>query len=722
MHATLDFETYSSAGYVFDPDLFKYKGIINNKEEGRSIGAVGAAKYAEHPSTSVLCLSYHLPNQLIKSWAPGEPLPIPLLDYIHYGGLVEAHSSFFEYQIWKNICYPQYQWPVLPINQLRCSAAKACGYTLPKSLGKADKIILPPQYHKDKKGGALLDLLSVPRDPTKDDTRLRNMPEDVPEDFTLLRRYCDQDVGAEMELSKRIPDLSDFETRLFLLDQKINDRGAYIDAQTLDKFIEIYEKEVPVLFAEMEATIGLRPTQLVKLKAWVEDNGVSLPNMQEDTISEVLETPLPPLVHRMLTIRKLTGSASVKKIYRMRAQICRDGTVKGLFRYSGAGRTGRWAGAGVQAHNLPKGKLSVEEVEQAIRDVHFLPFEALKEKHGDLVKLISNCMRALFVSRPGMDLISSDFSAIEAVVLAFLAEEKWRMDVFNSHGKIYEMSASLISGVPFEEIVGHKEKYGTHHPLRAKIGKVAELALGYQGGVAACKVFGADEFMSDREIRKMQKAWRKKSPNIVSFWKKTEDAAIQAVINPGRVYHIRQGLDITFQLVNGCLECKLPSGRIMYYHSPKIVSKTFCYEVAHPTRTDRYGEYHEEWKASWFKENGQECVEYIEVKDAKSDQLQYKGIDSDTKQWIYLDTHGGKLVENIVQAVSRDILANSLLNLDAAGYSVVLHVHDEAVSEVPTGWGSIEEFEYYMNILPDWCKDWPVRASGGWRGHRFRKD
>ena len=277
-------------------------------------------------------------------------------------------------------------------------------------------------------------------------------------------------------------------------------------------------------------------------------------------------------------------------------------------------------------------------------------------------------------------MICSDYSAIEAVVLAQLAGEQWRIDVFNTHGKIYEMSAAKITGIPFDEIIDHKKRTGDHHPARGKIGKVAELASGYQGWVGAWKAFGADKHLSEDEIKSAVIAWRNESPAIVEFWRGLETAAHNAVMNPGHAYGYR---DIAYKMSGDVLYCRLPSGRFIIYHNPRLVT------------ADRFGK--------------------------PVTKLTYMRNDS-IYGWGRDDTYGGRLAENTVQAVSRDILAHAMPRLEAAGYKIVLHVHDEVAAEVPEGFGSVDELERIMGDLPAWAAGWPVRAAGGWRGVRYRKD
>jgi DNA polymerase len=312
---------------------------------------------------------------------------------------------------------------------------------------------------------------------------------------------------------------------------------------------------------------------------------------------------------------------------------------------------------------------------------------AVERIFGNAVKTICGCLRGLFCAPKGGEFLCSDFSAIEGVVAAALAGEEWRLEVFRTHGMIYEMSASLITGVPFEEFIRHKKETGKHHPLRKKIGKIAELASQFQGGYRAWKAFGAEKlFDSDDDIKASVKAWRKASPNIVAMWKGLDQAAKNAVRSPGTAYEYN---GIKYFVWDGVLYCELLSGRRLAYQKPRL-------------RMDQ-------WDDGGDKEV-----------------LVFEGWNSDSTKgpvgWHTFDTFGGRLFENCVQATARDIMCHAMLNLDAAGYPIVLHVHDEPVAEVATGTGSIEHFEWLMMQMPQWCKDWPIKAAGGWRGKRYRKD
>lgn len=736
----LDFETYSEAGYNFDEVLGRW--VPTSKTAPHGLPAVGAAVYSEHPSTEVLSLAYNLKDGIgPRLWLPGMPPPQDLFDHIARGGLLEAANSGFEYFIWTNVCAKRMGWPPLPINQLRDTLAKSRAFSLPGALGKA-AAVLRVGDQKIGDGKRLLDKFSKPRNPTARDPRRRMLLSDADqaEDANKLYEYNLGDIRAESAVSACIPDLPPFELKTWLLDQKINFRGVAIDRAAVEACLEIVKQAHEKYTAELVLITGGQVRSVGEIKRlgdWVRSRGVSCYGLTAEDIEEILSRPdLREDVRRAMEIRASLGAASVKKLYSISRRLCADDRIRDIFAYCGADRTGRWAGRGPQPQNLPNsgprvsrcdpingcGKYSgaavgpcpwcsapdwavtedewgIEAVEDAITVIKYGRLDLVEKVFGDAIATVSGCLRGMFISAPGKDLICSDYSAIEAVVLACMAGEQWRIDVFNTHAKIYEMSASKITGVPFEDMMIHAgytalelaapDWYarkpatpGSHHPTRKKIGKVSELASGYQGGLGAWKQFGADAFMTDDEIKDAIKKWRAESPMIVKFWYGLEDAAIRAVQNPGHCFEFR---GLYFGCKDDVLYVRLLSGRNLSYHSPRLT----------PDMTP--------WGKPVMK-------------------LSYMGVDSKTKQWVRIDTYGGKMCENVVQATARDILGFALNNVDAAGYDPVLHVHDEIVSEVDEGFGTVEEFERIMATLPEWCKDWPIRAAGGWRGKRYRKD
>jgi DNA polymerase len=710
MAAEFDFEIYSEAGYVYTDG--KWESISKSPPHG--LRAVGASVYTEHPSARVLSLAYDLDDGIgARLWIPGCPDPTDLFDHISEGKILEAWNCSFEWYVWENICRARMGWPALPAEQLRCAMASARAFGLPGNLSDAAKVI-KADVQKIGDGTRLLKKFSKPRSPTQNDPRMSLDPLFDMEDGPKLYEYNIRDIEAERSVSAKCPPMPHSELDLWLVDQQINYRGVHIDRETLKAAIKIVDYEMKDKTAELCGLTGLQvrnPGEIAKMQKWIRSRGHKIASLDAESLENVLERKdLQPDVRRVLEIRKSLGSASVKKLYSIERRISADGRLRDLFAFCGADRTGRFSGRGPQPQNLPSGGPDVkqckscgaffdkescpcgatgsrpaewgpEPVELAIkliRDGH----KELRKYYRDPVSAVSGCLRALFCAGPGKDLICSDYSAIEAVVLAALSGEQWRLEVFHSHGMIYETSASKITGVPFEKFVEHKKRTGQHHPLRKKIGKIAELASGYQGGIGAWRKFGADKhFDGDAEIQEAVKAWRSESPKIVEFWHGCEDAARKAIQHPKKDYYFR---GLRFVVVTDVLVIQLLSGRTLKYHSPQLHTEI----------------------TPW----GKQVLK-----------ITYMG-KSLQGSWLRLDTYGGKLVENIVQATARDILTHAMVKLERAGYLIVLHVHDEIVSEVPAGAGSITEFKSIMGDLPDWCKDWPIKAAGGWRGQRYRKD
>jgi DNA polymerase len=629
----------------------------------------------------------------------------------------------FEFLIWNNVCVKKLGWPILNLDQLRCTKSRAAAHALPLSLDKCSEVLCSPDKQKLKDGKRLIHKFSIPRNPTKKDDRKRILPIDAPVDGPKFHVYCVGDVKAEDEVSHLIPHLSQHELEVWKLDQRINARGVYVDREALENCISVvdcafaqYTKELDQLTGGFVSTVS----EVAKFKQWLSIEGLPVESINASNVKKLLsQSDVPANVRRALEIRQILGSSSVKKLHTIHRSLCDDGRMRDLFVYCGATRTGRTAGKGAQPHNLPRkgpevvacghcgkhrkpgvkcpwcgysaenyhAEWNSETAEDALIGMQKRNLRIIEHVYGDPVTAVSGCLRGLFCAAPGHDLICSDFSAIEAVVLAELAEETWRQRVFRSHGKIYEMSASKITGIPFEEYLNHKARTGEHHPTRDVFGKKAELAWGYGGGVNAGKVFGMDKHIkSDEEIMRYVRKWREESPNIVNFWHALENAAKSAVKAKDRTWWAN---GISFKWDNGVLYCMLPSGRRLAYHSPNI-----------EPRVTSYGREVESLTFMTYNTNAM------------------KG----PVGWIKTDTFGGRLTENVVQATARDILMFAMLNLEKAGYPIVLHVHDEIVAEIKKDFGSIQEFEKIMSTLPSWANGWPIKAAGGWRGHRFRKD
>ncbi len=709
IYADFDFETYSEAGYE------KINGIYQstcNQKTKKGLSVVGAMYYAQHPSTDILSLAYNLKDGTgPQQWYPGKPLPEDLFYYLklhnHYNtwGIIEAWNVNFEYLIWQYVAVKKYNFPQILHSQLRCAMAKAKAFSLPAALDNTAKV-LKLENKKDKEGKRLLNKFSVP-DKIKGRVPLFEIGV-IDSDSLDLLHYNLQDIKTEAEASSRIPDLSYDELQIWLCDLTINNRGIQIDIESINAIIKIieqaeqlYNQELLIL-TEGQVDGG---NKVAKLIEYINNNSdLAIYDLTAETVETLLKKQLSPKIHRILEIRSFLSMSSVKKVYAIRDRICNN-RIHGLFLYYGA-HTGRWSGMGPQPQNLPSNgpviylcehcnlyqsymdfckicsrgvaalpqERNFKAVEQTLALIQSKDFSILQTFFKDPLYVISGCLRSLFIAAPNHDLICSDYSAIEAVVLACLSGEQWRIDVFKTHGKIYELSGSKITGVPFEQI-------NSKHEAR-RIGKVAELASGYQGWIGAWKRFKADQFMDDDQIKQAVLAWRAASPAIVDMWNNVESCAHAAVIEPCKKFLYR---DIAFISQNNVLYIILPSGRSLVYHNPRLSESNRL----------SYG-------------------------SAKL-QLSYEIWSMNPPAWIRTETYGGKLTENIVQAVARDILAHAIVNLERLNYPVVLHVHDEIVCEVPEDYGSIEEMENIMMTLPNWCKDWPIKAAKGWRGKRYRK-
>lgn len=731
--ADMDFETYSHAGfYEKDGKLVGPHG----SDKMKGLPAIGVRCYAEHETTEILSLAYDLKDGHGKRfWIPGALPPLPLFVHLARGGLIEAHNSGFEQTIWEQVCVPRMGWPEIKQTQWRCSAAKARAFGLPGSLGNLCDV-LKTTIRKEKDGERLLKKFSMPSKPTKKNPNWRTRVEDDPVDAWKLYGYNATDIASEAEASSRIPDLSSTELEVWQADQAINRRGVAVDSAFVTSAIKIIEDAYKKYEATLPALTGgivTRASEVGKIKAWAFDQfDVRLDSLDDDVVQSTLaRKDIVPALRKVLEIRSLTGSASVKKLYALDRQTSKVGRVHDLFTYHGA-RTGRDTGSDAQPQNFPnsgpdvakcecgrffdpnrnhcpscncdRGLCGVEEwnpdaMEQAIEIVKMGSLETVEAVYGDALKTISGCLRGAFIASPGHELVSSDYSAIEAVVAAALAGETWRLEAFAEKKDIYLASISKMTGAPYEEYIAHKKSTGSHHPHR-KLGKVAELASGYGGWIPAWVNFGADKFFDgEDEIKRNIKAWRAASPNIVEMWGGQsrgwgydarpelyglEGMAIAAITNPGQTYAFRS---ISYVFVGGVLYCELPSCRRIAYHNATV---------------------------SPSKRNPAQLS------------ISYEGWNTNPKMggrgWVRMETYGGKLFENVVQAVARDIMMHAMVNFEKQGIAIVLRVHDELVAEVPKGTVTVEQFEAVMNSMPLWASGWPVRAAGGWIAGTYRKD
>lgn len=743
---TLDFETYSEAGFVWNPETRKWGALPGAPQGKKGLGVVGAAVYTEHETAEVLSAHYDLcDGRGLRRWLPGMPLPFDLWAHVAAGRPLFCHNAMFEFLVWQNICVRKYGWPGVNPYALRCTMATARVNNLPGGL-EALGDVLALDVKKDKNGKRLLDKFSKPRNPTKSDPRTRILPADDPEGPDLFA-YGDRDVVSEQAAGAAMEPMTADELFFWHIDQEINRRGLGIDRQGVRDCLAVLAEAHEQYGAEHVAlTGGLGPGQLAEVRGWLAAHGVHLDDMTADTIEAALERDgLPPHCRRVIEIRALLGSASVKKLFAMENQANGADRLLNLIVHHGA-RTGRPTGEGPQPLNLPKAgpklvkcgacgkphrpkvdacpwcnvpcppierkaKWSHEYVDDVLQIMALRSLGLVEWFFGDALLAIQGCVRGLFVAAEGHDLMASDYSAIEAVGAAMISGEQWRIDTFRAKKDIYLSSASKITGTPYETYEAYAAEHGDNHPDRQLIGKIAELALGYGGWEGAWRAFDpAEADKTSDQICGIIRVWRDASPQIVAHWGGQrvrdgwqwrdelygiEGAVIAAIQNPGCVYVPVPPsvggvqpfpVDLRFVVRNDILRMVLPSGREIKYWYPRVAPSS--------------------------KRPGSLEISYM----TWNTNPKYGALG-----WVRMTTWGSRVYENAVQAICHDILRFAIINLRAAGYAVVLHVYDEIVAEVPQGLGSIEQFEAIMAAMPDWARGWPVRAAGGWRGRRYRK-
>ena len=637
----------------------------------------GAYKYVNHPSFEVLMLAWAYDDEPVQlvDYTAGEELPDQELFSLlmHTGDIKTAYNANFE-----RTCLAKHYKSPMPPEQWECTSVHALELGMPSGLGRVAEVLgLPQDLQKSKTGKALINFFSKPCKATKvNGGRTRNLPQHDPDRWQLFKDYCKQDVVTERAVRKVLEQfpLPLSEQFLWEVDQKINDRGVKIDRDFMVMAIDLDTLHGDTLYAEARELTQLQnPNSLPQLKSWIaEQTGLTITGLTKDDVPKIMAETDNTKVKRVLEIRGELGKTSTSKYHAMERCICDDDRVRGLIQFYGANRTGRWAGRLVQVQNLPQNKFVDLELARGL--IKSGEFKALELLFGEVPSILSQLIRTAFIPSDGNLFYVADFSAIEARMIAWLAGEQWRMDVFNTHGKIYEASAAQMFNVPLETIAKGQENYA----LRAK-GKIAELALGYGGSVGALTQMGALKMgLEEKELKPLVNTWRKTNAAITRLWWSVGDAAIEAV-KFGRTTSTH-GLE--FQVESGILFIKLQSGRRLAYVRPHI-------------KEGRYGK----------------------------DQLLYEGLDQTKNKWAVIDTYGPKLVENIVQALSRDSLAFTLMNLDAVGYKTVMHVHDEAIVEHsdqdPDK--TLKAIEDLMGKVPDWAAGLPLNAEG-YHCNFYKKD
>ena len=621
-----------------------------------SLPDCGVHRYAASEQFEIILFAYSLndePTQIIDL-ASGEKIPDEIMEYLTDDSVIKtAYNAAFE----RN-CINRFFGLSLKPEGWRCTLVQASMLSLPLSLeGVGEALNLDKK--KMSEGKDLIRYFCMPCKPTKaNGGRTRNRPSDAPEKWELFKTYCIRDVDVEKQIRNKLAKfpIPDREQELYCMDQRINDRGIMVDQELIGHAVAcdlLYKETVTKKAYEIS---GLEnPNSVLQLKDWLNEKGIEVDSLAKAVVEELVENTQGD-VAEMMKLRLAMSKTSVKKYEAMERSVCPDGRVHGLLQFYGANRTGRWAGRLVQIHNLPQNHMEDLELARSL----------VKEGRYDLVELLydstpdvlSELIRTAFVARPGCRFIVSDFSAIEARVMGYLAGEGWVMEEFRGAGKIYEQTASKMFHIPIGEITKGS-------PYRAR-GKVASLACQYGGAEGALISMGALNFVEEEELKGLVQSWRTANPHIVNYWHEI-DGAVKAAVKERKMTKIGM---VTVYYQSGMLKIALPSGRVLSYVRPRMT-------------VNRFG----------------------------SESVSYEGIGTNRK-WTRIESYGAKFCENIVQATARDVLAEAMLRLEKKGFDIVCHIHDEVVLEVPEGASSVEEVNGIMAVCPDWCEGLPLKAAG----------
>lgn len=639
----------------------------------------GAWKYSLDPNTEILCLAYAIADLPTVSIDLTKDQPLYELNQLITRNrnhiIIEAHNAFFEFAVWHNILVPRWGFSKIPTEQWRCSAAKAAYYGLPRSLEEAAKAMRLP-IEKDMAGRALMLKLCKPR-PQWVKKKKGNKYFGDWNSFTRLADYCRQDVETERSLSLALPNLPELEQRIWFLDQEINRRGIACDLPFIKTAIELTSNESEIANEKIrELTKGSINTtgQVGAIKDYVNQNyNLNMPGLGAEVIDEYLTREIPKGAKQILQLRKDNSQSSIKKYDAMLDRQV-DGIINETILYHGA-HTGRWTGLGIQPQNYVRPAFKRKEVENLIIPLTLEQNTAdLNLLFGSVNSALSSALRSSLIARPGYDLIGADYSAIEARVLLWLVGDENALNLLRQGKDLYiDMAAAIYKRSP--ESIGKKS-------LERQLGKIAILGLGYQMGpdrfIESCKNYGItiEPGLAEEIVR----TYRSKYRLVVKYWKKIETAAKMALsLGHTTVSSPYAPLQWTYCNQTKFLSIQLPSGRSLWYKEPKYTINKF---------------------------------------DFKS--LSYMGVHPVSKKWVRLETYGGKFTENVVQAISRDIMAIAMLRCKSKGYFPLLTIHDEIVSEVQEGFGSIKEYVKLLCEKKDWMSGCPIGADG-WKGKRYRK-
>ena len=645
---------------------------------------VGLYNYVRHPSTDVWCMAWAVGEEEPLLYAPSmhQGINPRVIEHVKSGGAVYAHNAPFELAVWNNIMVPRYGWPQLVPENVHCTMSMAYAMGLPGALEDA-ALALGLSILKDTEGRALMLRMARPRS-TKPTVWW-----DEPEKLARLYAYCQQDVRVERELHKRLMPLSDRERKVWLLDYKINQRGVAIDLPTTKAAVKLavamkekYDAEI----SEVTQGAATTCTALGSIKDWLETNGLpeAQAGLDKSAVAEFLgRDDLSPAVRWVLTCRQEAGKASTAKFDRMVSAAGDDGRLHNLYQYHGAG-TGRWAGRGVQVHNLPRDMPKAEAVEKILDLVRKGEHDAIDAIYGPPLSVVSRCLRSFFVAPPGKRLCSGDFANVEGRGQAWFAGEDWKLKAFMAADAkkgpgIYELAYSRMFNIPVESVKNPSEE--------RQVGKVAELAFGYQGGAGSFHVMGKAYGLtvSDGKADEFKKAWRAAHPRVVKTWYEIQRAATHAIQKPGEVYACGwPGRQAKFRVVGSFLWCLLPSGRALCYPYPKLLESDYGPQITYMV----------------MPEPDKSAV----IHDPKN-----------ASNWARAGTYGGSLFNNIVQGFCRDLLVHAMLTMDEAGAPIVLHTHDDLNIEVraENTQAASEWMQQIMRTPPAWAAGFPLWADVG---------
>ncbi len=670
-----------------------------------SLRKSGAWRYAEDPTTEILCMAYRLPywaDGRTELWTPGfQELGIPpgenfdslleLFEWIEGGGLVEAHNAWFERSIWTNIATPLFSFPSISSNQWRCSAAKAAAHALPRGLEDA-LAALRLGLSKDTEGGKVMMKMTKPRKPRKAEREAWAAAHGTEphkllywEDHELIARlfqYCRADILAEEALSAALPDLDEQETAIYLLDQTINQRGFQLDMGAVGTALKLIAGEQKLINNELLTLTGgkvAKATQRAQMIEWFCSEGLEIPDTRKETVRDYLSPEyatfhtITPEAKRGLELLQSMARSSTAKFKAMQSWASGDGRVRGGLVYHGA-KTGRWSGAGIQPQNFPKGTVKGFKVDEAWTLLKTRNRTKIVAQYGDVLEALSAGLRGAITATPGKRLFVADYASIEARVLLWLADDQDALEVFRQGKDIYLEMASEIYGYECNKV---------DHGSERALGKVAILGLGYQMGwskfTATCESWGIP--ITDELAQTVVNAYRAKFWRVKEMWNAQEAAAIEAIRSKGDDHPCGQ---VLWFVKGRFLYCELPSGRRLAYPDSKI-----------EMRPTPWGE--------------------------KKETVTFKGVEPVIRKWLRQHTYGGSIVENITQAVSRDLLAEAMQRCEASGiYMPVLSVHDEIVTEANESVTDVAAFTQLMVELPAWADGCPVEAES-WCGFRYKK-